>query len=275
MQVIIQTRFSYFGQSGWRSDASTQEALLYDDARLEQRFNLFEAITIPSLKAQTDKDFHWHVLSSKGMPDKWRKRLTEVCSDVLPADKLAVTFRGPRSAAKIFRKVVRQRFDPAALISQVVLDDDDALSADFIATCKRVGYRAWRQRDKSKDYVFTTFPRGCTLVLDDSSALYLERYVPFTNLGLTLTCRPDCKRNLFAISHKRIGERHPFKEFDDGKLRYVRTIHDHNDSRGLYDEASKSISPKDLKLYFPNLSKKFKIAPAKKKPTGTKQLEKV
>ncbi len=255
MQVVLQTRFSYFGVSGWRSDASKQAALLFDEKRLAERFRIFGAVTIPSLKAQTDQDFHWQVLSSKNMPMKWRKRLLTACQSVLPAAKLDVTFRSPRSASKIFKNDVRKRFHPKSLVSQVVLDDDDALSSDFVETCKVVCRDVWSKRDTSMDYVITTFPRGCSLVLQDSQTTLLDRFVPFTNLGLTLTSRPDCKRNLFAMSHKRIGLRHPHTEFDDGKPRYLRTVHNHNDSRAMINKKASEVPYKSLARFFPQLAK--------------------
>ncbi|WP_177172598.1 glycosyltransferase [Paracoccus alkenifer] len=39
--VVIVTRFSFFGKSGWKSDASRDRELLFQPQRLEQRLRLF------------------------------------------------------------------------------------------------------------------------------------------------------------------------------------------------------------------------------------------
>ena len=71
-KILICTRFSFFGRSGWKSEFSADPEMLFEQGRLEQRFWLFENITLPSLVSQTDKDFHYFVLSSCLMPD-WAK----------------------------------------------------------------------------------------------------------------------------------------------------------------------------------------------------------
>ena len=53
-------RFSYAGEGGFKvghDDHATLEAFLYGAARMEERFRLFEAITLPCVAAQTDPDF--------------------------------------------------------------------------------------------------------------------------------------------------------------------------------------------------------------------------
>lgn len=64
MDIVFETRFSFFGQSGWRSDHAADPDLLFADDRLEQRLRYFEQITLESLKGQTDGNFRHLVLSS-------------------------------------------------------------------------------------------------------------------------------------------------------------------------------------------------------------------
>ena len=52
MDVVFETRFSYFGQSGWKSAAAADPKLLFDPPRMDERLKLFERVTLPSLKAQ-------------------------------------------------------------------------------------------------------------------------------------------------------------------------------------------------------------------------------
>lgn len=68
MEVVFQTRFSFFGVSGWQSATSQSEEMLFDPERLNKRFDLFERIALAGLRDQTDDDFKLSVLSSTNLP---------------------------------------------------------------------------------------------------------------------------------------------------------------------------------------------------------------
>ena len=51
--IVIVTRFSFLGESGWKSDASRSAEMLFEADRLNRRLELFCTITLPSLAAQT------------------------------------------------------------------------------------------------------------------------------------------------------------------------------------------------------------------------------
>ena len=58
-QIVGVCRFSYAGEGGFGSATMEQwalEAMLYDPARMKQRFVLFEQICLPSLAVQTEID---------------------------------------------------------------------------------------------------------------------------------------------------------------------------------------------------------------------------
>lgn len=83
MKAMFLMRYSYFGISDWRSNASKDASKLLSDARLEKRFSLFEKLPLAALRDQTDPDFDLIVLGSEAMADKHKKRLTEAAKDVL------------------------------------------------------------------------------------------------------------------------------------------------------------------------------------------------
>ncbi|MEM8553802.1 MAG: glycosyltransferase [Pseudomonadota bacterium] len=236
VQIIYQTRFSYLGQSGWQSAASTDPALLFDDARLARRFALFERLTLPSLAAQTDPDFLHVVLTARTMPKLWRKRLVELCSDTLGPERVRVMAKGPASASLRFRVFVRRHFDPRQPLAQVVLDDDDALSCDFTELLKIEAHHAVTHDLPRSGYTFLSFATGLSLHLHDHAPPSLAwRNVPFTNLGLSLVAPADTDRHPLATSHKRIGERHPSRVIAARRPFYIRTVHGDNDSRAFAD----------------------------------------
>ena len=93
LQTIFQTRYSFFGQSGWRSDTSREMEKLFDPGRLDQRFALFQQMNLASLRAQTDANFKLVVLTSTHLPAAHEKLLTEACSDMIGAERTHIIAR--------------------------------------------------------------------------------------------------------------------------------------------------------------------------------------
>lgn len=233
MQVIIQTRFSYLGKSGWRSDASRDAAKLFDPARLEKRLALFEKITLASLKNQTDADFRLIVLSSQEMPKPYQHRLRTLVLNSLGPERVIFKFARPGYAAKKMAVQVTQAFLGTDWVAEVVLDDDDALATTYVSDLRASVAARSESFATETDYAFVTFPRGLSLFASQGKIAYANRLVPFTNLGLALVARPGSGRNIFAVAHLKIGARHPHFIIDTGAPYYVRSIHGANDSRGL------------------------------------------
>lgn len=233
VQVVVQTRFSYLGQSGWRSDASRRAEELFDPERLNRRFALFENITLPSLANQTDGDFRLIVLSAAKMPESYRQRLVALVSDQLGDTRATIKFAWPGYASKKMAIAIKSALPLQDAIIEVVLDDDDALATTYIENL-RVGVALQAQPLLAQhQYAFVTFPRGLSLFANDGKIAFQNRMVPFTNLGLALVAAPSLGKNIFAVSHKRIGERHPHVVIDSGEPTYVRSVHGDNDSRGI------------------------------------------
>ncbi|WP_163847578.1 glycosyltransferase [Pseudooceanicola aestuarii] len=232
MRVAYLTRFHYFGISGWRSDASRDIALLLDPARLEQRLEMMGDITVPSLRGQTDMAFDWFVLSSAQMTDSYKDKLRALVKSV-SCNICRARFIGPDSANTVFRRILMNNYDHDQVISTVVLDDDDAVSADFTATVKEVASRGWNHRQVGAEMLFTSFPQGHSVVLRPDGCEVIDRHTPWNNQGLTLTARADNRKTVYGISHRKVGQRHPSQLHDDGRSYYLRAVHDSNDSRAI------------------------------------------
>lgn len=263
MKVVFETRFSFFGQSGWKSEHAADPALLFDEDRLTQRTKYFEEVTLASLKGQTDRDFVHMVLSSTLMPETWQKRLRELCFDVLGKERCRILYRPPGSAGQILRNTVGRLWGDQQ-VAQVVLDDDDAVSTDFVAAVRLYGGFAMKDPVNPKPYAFLSFPRGYTLGIEEGKLAWLSpRYVPYTNLGLALIAPGNTHRNPFMTSHKKIGERHPSLMVTHMRPFYLRAVHGLNDSRAhksddyLGEEEIGGVIP-----YFPWLAEHFPKAAA-------------
>lgn len=258
MQIVFQTRFSFFGQSGWRSEASRDPGQLFDPARLERRLDLFRRITLPGLAAQTDDDFHHIILTSDQLPEDWLGRLTEAVTEVLGA-RGEVIARPFGSAGHAFRNRVIERFGKEANLAQVVLDDDDAVSCDFVAVLRYHGLCVLNDPFRRDPGTLLSFPRGLSLGLEGGRMRWLERRnVPFTNLGLTAVGPARFRKNPYLTSHKRIGERLPHQVIGADRPFYLRAVHDHNDSRAFAGDAH--LPPDEIRetfAWFPFLEAEF------------------
>ncbi len=259
MDLIFQTRFSFFGISGWQSAVSQSEDMLFAPERLNARFNLFERIALAGLRDQTDPDFKLSVLSSINLPEKYQTRLQELCNDTLGADRVDINYRGPRKAGKLFRQIMCKEYPNNQTIAQVVLDDDDAVSNDFVEICKREAHYAAQRNYDNSGAVFLTFPRGVSLGLENQQAVWLApRNAYFTNLGLTLVAPPTFERHPYLTSHRQIGNRFTSRAILTDRPFYVRAVHEGNDSDAKHsDEHYSSEQIIDIMQYFPFLQDHF------------------
>lgn len=244
MRILYQTRFSYLGKSGWRSEANGDARVLYDPARLARRFALFEQVTLASLAAQSDPDFRHMILVGRAMPAPWQRRLRELALDMLGPKRVTVMVRPPGHAAGQFRRYVRRHHTDAATLVQVVLDDDDGLARDFTGRL-RADAAHHAARLGPAGYCYLSYAAGLSLLWTQTPRRLVRRHVPFTNLGLALVAAPDTPHHPYATSHRRIGQRHPSCLVTGGRPNYVRVVHDDNDSRatvgtGRLDAAAQS-----------------------------------
>lgn len=235
MHMIYEMRYSYFGQSGWRSKTSADKALLFDDARLDGRHYFLEKIALRSLADQTDGDFGLIVLSSEDMPQKHKDRLQQVCGDML-GDRAHVIFRGPDSAGTCFQRYRKQTFTKDPYTCQIVLDDDDAVSADFTGKLRAEAMAAKRLRPEGEEYCFISHARGISAVFRDGKMSLRHRINAATNLGLAVVAPTMSRRQPFGIAHKKILERRPVRVIYTRAPNYIRAVHDSNDSRAQFSD---------------------------------------
>ncbi len=253
MKIIYKTRFSYFGQSGWRSPAAADPQKLFEPARLDARLTMFRRYTLASLASQTDGDFHHVILSSSLMPERYKMLLRGVVRQALGA-RASVIFRPQGSAGRMFRRFVLNTYGDADQIVQVVLDDDDALSADFNKVLRYQARCVIEDEDNEDEATFLSFPRGYSLGLDQHSMpqWLAPRNVPYTNLGLAQISAPNYRKNPFMTAHRRIGERQAARVIAANRPFYLRAVHGHNDSRAIAsDQRMAPHEVADLLVRFP------------------------
>ena len=236
LPILIVTRFSYLGHSGWKSDASRDAALLYDPARLRQRLALFRAVNLASLAAQTDRDFHHFILTGEALPAWAMAALRAACLAAYGDESRFTIAARPAGRARKFLRQFMTGFAGDAPLVQVVLDDDDGLAVGYMAQLRRT---LAQMQDNNPALLaelpkFVSFAQGYALSLRDDAAdgtgaaLYLHNY-PFINLGLAQIDHAGGK-NILAIRHQQAPRRFGGQVVRKQPI-FVRSVHDFNDSR--------------------------------------------
>lgn len=85
MQIIGLCRFSYPALGGFQVEhegVAERSAYLYEPARMDERFRHFETIMLPSIAAQTEKDFTFIIVIGDNLPDLYQERLFDLCADI-------------------------------------------------------------------------------------------------------------------------------------------------------------------------------------------------
>ena len=257
-EVIVVTRFSFFGKSGWKSEFSRDPDALFNEPRLRFRLELLSAFPLASLAAQSDQNFHLFILTANALPRWALKDLRKRCLAALPADKFSICQRAEGVAAVYLRRFLEERAKAKGATTghgiHMPLDDDDGLAVDFIQDM-RVRLAALTPPD-ANDYRFVSFAKGYALDISDFSQARLRLYkhnYPFINLGLTM-CGPVAKQNMLSVSHRKFPKKHEHKLIGWGKVMFLRCVHGANDSRvevkSAWQEIDNWRSSKDIKRRF-------------------------
>ncbi len=240
MQVIGLCRFSYPAIGGFQVDHDTIEeriVYLYDDARLEERFRLFEAVALPSLRAQTDPDFELIIVVGDQLPARHLTRLERLIGDMPQARIHAAPPRPQREVMKEILNAARRDFSAPCL--QFRFDDDDAVAVDFVARLRKAARDCdglTRQHksvafDWNKGYIAEYGPRGISAV---------EIFRPFDVAALGMWVKGDCPLTIMNFAHNKINRFMPSVSFDEPRM-FVRGHNGSNDSR------QKAVSPVKVK----------------------------
>ena len=245
--VVVVTRFSYLGSSGWKIPAEDQEKILFAPDRLGDRLNLFRSIAVASLTAQKNRAFHHYVLTSQGLPDWAKKELEEICLSAYGPGGFTIDYRRPGQARRFLQLFLEGKYGTSP-VAQVVLDDDDGLACDFMDDMTSL-VDSYLKTEECKLPHFFSWSLGYGLVFsgNERPALYMHRY-RFINLGLTILARPQ-EKNILAIDHRNAPRRFG-ATVDGNKPMFVRSLHPHNDSRVAVSEKWMEILnwPEDAEL---------------------------
>ncbi|WP_170297740.1 glycosyltransferase [Paracoccus litorisediminis] len=140
MNIVGICRFSLLGKGDWKAFQGKSEeeaqillteraAHLFSRDRMEARLKTFELLTLASLRAQTDQNFRFLVLSSDLMPTEFKDRLKALCENI---PQVTLRFFPVISVHEAQRIVFRELNIKYSQTLQFRLDDDDCVCIDFI-----------------------------------------------------------------------------------------------------------------------------------------------
>jgi hypothetical protein len=231
-EIYCHIRFSFFGITDTRlkpEDHDDAQRLLYNETRMARRFFLFENLTLPSLRAQTDRDFKIVIMSSDIMPDRFKDRLRALTAGDA---NVIIDFSDRRNGAFAFRPHIDASLGEGLRKTAVHfrLDDDDALASTYIARLRMLTHGL-------SIGTHVTFPSGLTVFPlaagSDAGAVMPHRQF-LIGLGLAIVCGGTFRKNPFQMMHGDVWQRWPVVS-DPTLQAYIRSYHFDNDTLASQD----------------------------------------
>lgn len=226
-QVIGLCRFSYPALGGFQRQHESPEArarFLYAPERLDERFRLFETLTLPSIRGQTDPDFTFLVVIGVDFPQ--RPRLEALLASVPQA---VIRAYPPRRHREVMQEAINSLRDPAAPLSiQFRLDDDDAVNLGFVARLRAATEDA-RALFRKGPRAAIDFTRGHVVRASaagiEAEAVSRAGWAP----GMAVVLRRSNPQSVMNFGHHLVWQRMPVLSLPDPDM-FLRGWNPFNDS---------------------------------------------
>lgn len=147
MKHFIITRFNL---KLWPHDKHRRET--QTEEWLNERFRLFETYCLPSLAAQTKKNFIWLVLFDSRTPKRFREKFVEYKRICPQFDAIPIRSEISRDYATVAQYCVSERAMNDRILT-TYLDNDDALNKNFVECLQNIAINC-------KDKTFISFTCG-------------------------------------------------------------------------------------------------------------------
>ena len=245
MQTIGICRFSYPAIGGFQvthADTAAREAYLYDPRRMEERFALFETLTLPPLRAQTSKNFTLAVVVGESLPRSYRDRLDALLADLPQAVVLALPSLPHRKAMQTTINDLRTAAADEYCL-QFRMDDDDAVACDFVERLRQSG-RDLQRMAQRHGTVALDYCRGFIVRAGPSGLMAAPTDAALSAAGLGVLIKPKLKTTIMNYGHQNIGNVMPVVRFTNPHM-MVRSHNSHNDSRQKPTARRVSLLPVD------------------------------
>lgn len=261
--VAVTIRYSLYApelRKSWvigRESEESYKAELFSEKRLKQRQNFFEGVTLPSLvdlnkNRPSDVGLKVFLLTSTLLPEEGSRFLTEVTGS---HDFIEVIYLKPEEVdIKAGLVSLVEGMADTDIYASVRLDDDDALSSDFI---DQMNY--YLRPDFSGSVVSLVKGYGCLLAESGEVIDVAEYKWRFGSAGLAYVTKKDkaVRTGTYSIyqcgDHTKTDNRFP--TISDGRRNsFMRAFHGTNDSKDSFEKCvgrvlSKSEAPAILRKY--------------------------
>ena len=236
MQIVGLCRFSYPCLSGGfqieHESFEERVQYLYEEKRLAERLFTLEHITLPGIRDQTDKDFVFAILIGTSLPEHITEKILSLTEDIPHVVVLAFEPMQYRQAmAQVFEQVLDKSHNWSI---QFRLDDDDAVSVDFIKRLRRnANMVAPIYRETGKMAI--DFNQGFVFELTKNGLKTARVQRPYWTPAFAIAISKALKKNVMNFPHHIAFKNMPTITRHDSDM-YLRGISNHNDShfsRGL------------------------------------------
>ncbi len=233
MRVIGVCRFSYPALGGFKrmhDSVAEREAYLYAPARMALRFAHFEALTLPSIRAQTDPDFTFLIVIGQNMPQPWLAKLQSLCATV---PQVKIVAREPLKHRLALQLAIQDELGeerPESL--QFRLDDDDAVGVDFVELIRSVARRTGRLR-RREPRTAIEFNTGYSATLSADGIIAEDVISSFWACGLAVHFAEGDARTIMNYGHHKLHHEMPSIIHPRPPM-YIRAKHTDNDSAAKF-----------------------------------------
>lgn len=240
-------RFSYVSENGFAKsvpDLDAMRAYLYDPARLERRFRLFEHLAFHTMALQDDTDFSCALLIGECFPDAWRARLEDIVAEFTPMQIVALPPMVHIQAVKAAYHALPD--DPQAThIATFRQDDDDGIHRQTTARIRAVADSLLQAREDRKPFVIA-FNRGLYFdrEADDIITEWYER-APL-GIGLAMVTPKGDHATVFRRNHRNLVEYYDCYT-EVGRPMWIRSVHADNDSSATPQGRAGTLRPKGIR----------------------------
>ncbi|MGJ8629179.1 MAG: putative rhamnosyl transferase [Sulfitobacter sp.] len=245
MQAIGLCRFSYPAFGGFQVEHETIEdriAYLYQDDRLEERFQLFETVALPCLKAQTDPEFNLIIVIGDQFPSHHEKRLEALIADVPQA---LIHIEPPRNQREAMKEILNEaRLNPSEPCLQFRYDDDDAVSVNFIKMLRKATVDCAPLLKQHRSVAFD-WNVGYVAEFGATGISAVETFRPFYTAALGMYVKGKCPLTIMNFAHDKVPRFMPAVSFSNQPM-WVRSHNSSNDSRQNQAKPAK-VEPLDAK----------------------------
>ncbi len=192
---------------------------------LDRRMELFEEICLPSVAAQTERDFQWLIYFDAGTGDAYRERI-ESWRAVVPFDPVFGDDFVSRRAADDIR--MRLNASTKKLLT-TRLDNDDAIARFFVA-------KLHEATEQLPIRTAINFPAGYSL-----KARKLYHASDQTSPFVSLLEEADSTQTVWCDQHRRLRKTYPYHQISSPPA-WLQTLHGENVSNRVKGARALDIS---------------------------------